>query len=163
MICLANTCKPKGYFWPGAYPWCREHLQTGRDTVSSVLLPSWYVNILCVPCWGSCWKGSLGRADVGVEFLHLMGKDQDGQGLWQALRGHCVLAGGAELHPALHSRERKTECLRVASGSQSFLPPEQKDLMASSRLEPSHSPAPQSFDRQMLLYKKNQRTNAIFL
>lgn len=118
---------------------------------------------LCAMLGGSCWKGSLGRADVGVEFLHLMGKDQDGQGLWQALRGHCVLAGGAELHPALHRRERKTECLRVASGSQSFLPPEQKDLMASSRLKPSHSPAPQSFDRQMLLYKKNQRTNAIFL
>lgn len=68
MICLANTCKPKGYFWPGAYPWCREHLQTDRDTVPSVLLPSWYMNILCVPCWEgaagkAAWEGQLWEWD----------------------------------------------------------------------------------------------------
>ena len=51
MICLANTCKPKGYFWLGAYSWHRELLQTDSDTVPSVLLPSWYMNILSVPCW----------------------------------------------------------------------------------------------------------------
>lgn len=51
MICLANTCEPRVYFWLGVYPWCREHLQTDSDTVLSVLLPSWYMNILSVPRW----------------------------------------------------------------------------------------------------------------
>lgn len=107
MICLANTCKPKGYFWPVVYPWCREHLQTDRDTVPSVLLPSWYVNILRVPRWGAAagkaaWEGRFWEWDFCT-----MGKEQDGQGLWQGLRGHCVLTEPAELHPVLQAEKGK--------------------------------------------------------
>lgn len=58
---------------------------------------------LCAMLGGSCWKGSLGRAVVGAGFLHLMGKDQDGRGLWQGQRGLGVLVGAAELHPALQT------------------------------------------------------------
>lgn len=62
---------------------------------------------LCAMLGGSCWTGSLGRAVMGVGFLHLMGKNQDGQGLWQGLRGLSVLVGAAELHPALQAQKGK--------------------------------------------------------
>lgn len=61
----------------------------------------------CATLGGSCWKGSLGRAVLGVGFLHLMGKEQDGQGLWQGLRGHCVLTEPSELHPVLQAEKGK--------------------------------------------------------
>lgn len=51
--------------------------------------------------------GNLGREVLGVGFLHLMGKEQDGQGLWQGLRGHCVLTEPAELHPVLQAEKGK--------------------------------------------------------
>lgn len=102
MICLANTCKPKGYFWPGAYPWCREHLQTDRDSVPSVLLPSWYVSILCVPCWeaaagkaaweGQSWERGFCTSWAKTRMAEGFGRDREDSVSWWGQLSYTLLS-----------------------------------------------------------------------
>lgn len=164
MVCLANTCKPKGYFWPGAYPWCREHLQTDRDTVPSVLLPSWYVSILCVPCWeaaagqaaweGQSWEWGFCTSWAKTRMAKGSGRDWEDSVSWWGQLSYTLLC-----------KHRKENWVPEGCLWLSVLPPSwaeklQVQFQAGALTQPS---SPKLWHTDTLLQKKNQRTNAIFL
>lgn len=163
MSCLTNACKPKCYFWPGAYPWRRERSQTDSDTVPSVLLPSWYVNILSVQRWEAAdGKAAWERQSWERGFCTARVKTRMAKGSAVTARTLCPVQG-SWVTP-LPTWQRKEDQVPEDRLWLPVLPPSWAGkahgrYWAGALTQPS---SPNLWQTDALIKKKNWRTNPIF-